>query len=89
MFINAGAISLSGNILEDSMPTEQFLRNSGALCPFRISGAAPKAAPLHTVSDWNGEGRWLQIASFAFEHDADNALIANLRVREVNYREPS
>lgn len=84
--INSGSLRLNQNIPAGSQLTERFLRElfqySAAVYPFRISGAALRAAALRSAADWTGNGAWLQIAGFGFDHDADRGLISNLRVRQ-------
>ncbi len=74
-FINSGSLRLNQDIpaatditrrhIEETFQFSSFLRR------VRITGEILQQALDHSVGNWTGEGKWLQVAGFAFRHDAE------------------
>jgi 2',3'-cyclic-nucleotide 2'-phosphodiesterase (5'-nucleotidase family) len=74
-FINSGSLRLNQNIPAGAAITRRHIEE---LFPYpmhlrliRIDGAMLQRIVSHAISDWTGNGRWLQISGFSFIHDPD------------------
>lgn len=72
-FINSGSFRINQDIPAGSDVTrrhiEETFQYSSFLRRLRITGAVLQEAIEHSVENWTGEGKWLQISGFAFRHD--------------------
>jgi 2',3'-cyclic-nucleotide 2'-phosphodiesterase (5'-nucleotidase family) len=72
-FVNAGSLRLNQNIGAGQPITrrdlEELLAFPTGLRLIEIDGALLKAVARNAAQGWPGNGRWLQIAGFAFRHD--------------------
>jgi len=74
-FVNSGSLRLNQDIPEGSVLTRRHVEETFAypmpLKLLRIKGSTLREVVSHAVTDWTGNGRWLQIAGFAFFHDPE------------------
>jgi 2',3'-cyclic-nucleotide 2'-phosphodiesterase (5'-nucleotidase family) len=74
-FVNAGSLRLNQDVPADSDVTlrhvEEIFQYPSKLVVLRISGAVLQQVVSHAITDWTGNGHWLQISGFAFRHDPD------------------
>lgn len=72
-FINSGSLRLNQDIPSDTDITRRHIEETFQFSSFlrrvRISGDILQQALDHSVKNWTGEGKWLQVAGFAFRHD--------------------
>ncbi len=81
-FINAGALRLNQDIAAGEPITERHLAELFAypmpLSLFPVNGSDLKRALGHAVSDWQGNGWFLQIAGFAYRFDPASGAVSDL-----------
>ncbi len=81
-FLNSGSLRLNQDIPANSDITrrhiEEIFQFSSELKILRITGAVLQEAINHAISDWTGNGHWLQISGFAFRHDPDRQVADRL-----------
>lgn len=81
-FINSGSLRLNQNLAAGSAITRRQLLELFAyptpLELIHIDGATLQQVVEHAVSRWPGEGRWLQIAGFAWRHDTQQGRVDGL-----------
>jgi len=74
-FLNAGSLRLNQDLPPDSAISAQTLSELFAypmpLYMIRIDGATLQRVIEHAIRGWPGEGRWLQVAGFAWRHDSN------------------
>ncbi len=72
-FVNAGSLRLNRDLPPGTRITRSHLLQLFAypspLGLVRLSGSTLKSVIRRAVSDWSGNGWWLQIAGFAFRHE--------------------
>jgi 2',3'-cyclic-nucleotide 2'-phosphodiesterase (5'-nucleotidase family) len=71
-FINAGSLRLNQNIPKGPIlrrDVAELLQFDNQLALVPIRGSTLREVAANAVSGWPGNGRWLQISGFAFEHD--------------------
>lgn len=71
-FLNSGGMRLNYNIPAGPITRthiETLFAFPAKLGLIRITGAQLQAVLDHAITDWTGNGRWLQISGFAFRHD--------------------
>ncbi len=81
-FVNSGSLRLNQDLPAGAAITERTLGELFAypsrLALIRISGSMLQQVIEHAITDWTGNGRWLQIAGFAWQHDVPKAKAGNL-----------
>jgi 2',3'-cyclic-nucleotide 2'-phosphodiesterase (5'-nucleotidase family) len=86
--INSGSLRLNQNIPAGSDLTQWYMNGifqySTGLRLIEISGAQLKQAVQHSISDWTGNGWWLQSAGIAFRHDTANGRFSDLSLLDRN-----
>ncbi len=71
-FVNAGSLRLNQDIPEGDVQllhVEETFQYPTGLVALRIPGRVLQQVIDHAVTDWTGNGKWLQISGFAFRHD--------------------
>ena len=71
-FLNAGGMRLNQNIPAGELNRrhlDTLFAYSTRLAMIRLSGAQLQAVVNHAITDWTGNGRWLQVSGFAFKHN--------------------
>lgn len=76
-FINSGSLRLNQDLnreAADKFPIklrhfEELFQYDNKLVLLKISGAELLEVAKNAASDWEGNGRWLQVAGFGFRHD--------------------
>jgi 2',3'-cyclic-nucleotide 2'-phosphodiesterase (5'-nucleotidase family) len=74
-FINSGCLRLNANIAAGPIrlrDIEELLQYPTSLKLIRLDGRTLKRVVARAIAEWTGSGHWLQIAGFAFRHDASN-----------------
>jgi len=81
-FLNSGSMRLNYNLPVGGAITREQI---DSLMPYpmglrliRLSGAQLQAVIDHAITDWTGNGRWLQISGFAFRHDPNAGTTSGL-----------
>jgi len=82
--LNSGSIRLNqnlpiGSILND-FTIGEMLPFGSSLKLLRLNGYQLQAVLNHSVSDWKGHGKWLQISGLAFIHDPKTETARNLHL---------
>lgn len=74
-FINSGSFRINQDIPADTDITrrhvEETFQYPSFLRRLRITGAVLQQAIEHSVENWTGEGKWMQVSGFAFRHNPD------------------
>jgi 2',3'-cyclic-nucleotide 2'-phosphodiesterase (5'-nucleotidase family) len=74
-FINSGSLRLNQDIPAETLITrrhvEELFPYEMPLKLLKITGATLQEVVSHAVTDWTGNGRWLQISGFAYCHNPD------------------
>ena len=71
-FLNAGGMRLNQNIPAGELNRrhlDTLFAYPTRLAMSRLSGAQLQAVVNHAITDWTGNGRWLQVSGFAFKHN--------------------
>ena len=72
-FVNSGSLRLNQDIPAGTEITlrhiEEMFQYPSELRLLRITGAVLQQVVSHAVTDWTGNGKWLQVAGLAFRHD--------------------
>ena len=71
-FLNAGGMRLNQNIPAGELNRrhlDTLFAYPTRLAMIRLSGAQLQAVVNHAITDWTGNGRWLQVSGFAFKHN--------------------
>ncbi|MEM7350453.1 MAG: bifunctional metallophosphatase/5'-nucleotidase [Acidobacteriota bacterium] len=72
-FINSGSLRLNQDIPANTDVTRRHIEETfqypSELRLLRITGETLQQVVSHAVTDWTGNGKWLQVAGFAFRHD--------------------
>ncbi|MGB0721087.1 MAG: bifunctional metallophosphatase/5'-nucleotidase [Gammaproteobacteria bacterium] len=80
--INSGSLRLNQNIPAGAALTQRTLGELFAypspMSLIRIDGRTLRAVLAHAITDWTGNGRWLQIAGFAWRHDPTTATATDI-----------
>lgn len=72
VFVNAGSLRLNQDIPAGDIrlsTIEETFQYPTDLVALRIPGRVLQQVIGHAVTDWTGNGKWLQISGFAFRHD--------------------
>lgn len=71
-FVNSGSLRLNQDIPPGDIRLvhiEETFQYPTGLVALRIPGRVLQQVIGHAVTDWTGNGQWLQISGFAFRHD--------------------
>lgn len=72
-FVNAGSLRLNQDIPGGSLltrrHTEELIGFPANLRLVQIDGATLQLVLNRAIEDWTGNGHWLQVSGFAFQHD--------------------
>lgn len=71
-FLNAGGMRLNQNIPAGELNRrhlDTLFAYPTRLAMIRLSGVQLQAVVNHAITDWTGNGRWLQVSGFAFKHN--------------------
>jgi 2',3'-cyclic-nucleotide 2'-phosphodiesterase (5'-nucleotidase family) len=71
-FLNAGGMRLNQNVPAGELNRKHIdtlFAYPTRLAMIRLSGAQLQAVVNHAITDWTGNGRWLQVSGFAFKHN--------------------
>lgn len=81
-FLNSGSMRLNYNLPAGTDLTREHI---DTLLPYpmhlaliRLTGAQLQRVVDHAITDWTGNGRWLQISGFAFRHDPETGTASGL-----------
>jgi 2',3'-cyclic-nucleotide 2'-phosphodiesterase (5'-nucleotidase family) len=81
-FLNSGSLRLNQNLAAGTEITRRHLEELFAypspLHLIRIDGKTLHQVINHSITGWPGEGRWLQVAGFAWMHDTDKGIADGL-----------
>lgn len=81
-FLNSGGMRINQNIAAGTELTRRHLDSLLAyptrLVLLELSGEILQKVMSHAVTDWTGNGRWLQISGLAYMHDPDNTSASKL-----------
>lgn len=81
-FVNAGSLRLNQDVPAGADVTlrhvEEIFQYPSELKILRITGEVLRQAVSHAITDWTGNGHWLQISGFAFRHDPDRQVADRL-----------
>lgn len=80
-FLNAGGMRLNqdipaGNVTRKHIDT--LFAYPARLTMIRLTGQQLQQVVNHAITDWTGNGRWLQLSGFAFRHDPDKGTAEQL-----------
>ena len=91
-FLNSGGMRLNQNIPAGSTMTRKQLDTLFAyptrLVRIKITGAQLRQVLEHSVSDWTGNGHWLQISGLAFQHDPQGEKVENIHLMTATGPKP-
>jgi len=71
-FLNSGGMRLNQNVPAGELNRKHLdtlFAYPNRLTMIRLSGAQLQAVVNHAITDWTGNGRWLQVSGFAFKHN--------------------
>ncbi|HVK99376.1 MAG TPA: 5'-nucleotidase C-terminal domain-containing protein [Dongiaceae bacterium] len=74
-FLNSGGMRLNYNLPAGDItlfPIDTLIAYPTPLALIRISGKQLQDVVNHAITDWTGNGHWLQISGFAFRHDPEH-----------------
>ncbi|WP_287600484.1 5'-nucleotidase C-terminal domain-containing protein [Thiothrix sp.] len=80
-FLNAGGMRLNQNIPAGELNRrhlDTLFAYPTRLAMIRLSGAQLQAVVNHAITDWTGNGRWLQVSGFAFKHNPETGTAEQL-----------
>lgn len=87
-FLNSGSIRINQDIPQGTILTERHLRElfqyPSEMKLIKISGKTLGEVMSHSVKDWTGNGRWLQIAGFRYFHDIHQESATKLQFKNKN-----
>ncbi len=87
-FLNSGSIRLNQNILKGDAITRRHINEmfpyQNKLKLIQITGADLQKIVDRAVTDWTGNGWWLQIAGFAFTYNPETQKAGNLTLLDHN-----
>ena len=80
--LNAGSLRLNQNIPAGTHLNEWYLNGIFqypiGLRLIELTGKQVKQAVAHSISNWTGNGKYLQVSGLAFHHDVENARATDL-----------
>lgn len=80
-FLNSGGMRLNYNIPPGDITRlhiDTLFAFPTRLALIRITGKQLQEIVNHAITDWTGNGRWLQISGFAFQHNPDKGTAEKL-----------
>jgi len=81
-FVNSGSLRLNQDIPADTAVTrrhvEELFPYPADLVLLRLDAATLQQVVSHAVTDWTGNGWWLQVAGMAFRHDPESGTATDL-----------
>jgi len=80
-FLNSGGMRLNYNIPPGDITRlhiDTLFAFPTRLALIRITGKQLQEIVDHAITDWTGNGRWLQISGFAFQHNPDTGTAEKL-----------
>lgn len=80
-FLNSGGMRLNYNIPPGDITRlhiDTLFAFPTRLALIRITGKQLQEIATHAITDWTGNGRWLQISGFAFQHNPDKGTAEKL-----------
>lgn len=80
-FLNSGGMRLNYNIPGGNVTRKHIdtlFAFPAQLAMIKLTGKQFQAVVDHAITDWTGNGRWLQISGFAFRHDPVNGKAESL-----------
>ena len=80
-FVNSGALRLNQDIPPGDVTLEhieEIFQYSSGLVLLDLTGETLQQVVDHAVRDWSGNGKWLQIAGFAYRHDPKSGTASDL-----------
>jgi 2',3'-cyclic-nucleotide 2'-phosphodiesterase (5'-nucleotidase family) len=80
-FLNSGSMRLNYNISPGNITRthiDTLFAYPARLAMVKITGKQLQQIVDHAITDWTGNGRWLQISGFAFRHDPAAQTASNL-----------
>lgn len=90
--INSGSLRLNTNVPADSginrWQLETLFPYPTPLVMLKVSGETLGQALRHAVSDWSGNGHWLQVSGIAFRFDPDSGEVSDLTLLEGDDSHP-
>ena len=91
-FLNSGGLRLNRNLPAGTRITRRHVEELFAyptrLVLLRLDGATLAKALAHAVTDWTGNGHWLQVAGLAFVHDPDSGTASRLTLLTADGARP-
>ena len=91
-FINSGSLRLNYTIAAGENVTMKHIQTLFAypakLVKLRLDGKTLKQVLNHSVSDWSGNGHWLQVSGIAFDHNVASGLAKHIHVYRNGRYEP-
>lgn len=91
-FMNSGGLRLNQDIPAGAGVTlqhvEELIGFPTPLRLIRIKGSTLQAVLDHAISDWTGNGHWLQISGFAYVHDPDAGTATKLTLLDPKGARP-
>lgn len=82
--LNSGGMRLNQNIPAGSIITRKQISTLFAyptrLVQIKLTGAQLQQVLSHSVSDWTGNGHWLQVSGMVFQHDPDKEMVDQLHL---------
>lgn len=84
-FINSGSLRLNRNIAAGPLTrqvVEELFAYPSPLTVVELDGATLLKVAQRAVTDWTGQGHYLQIAGFAFRFDPTTGAVSGLSLRE-------
>ena len=91
-FVNSGSLRLNQDIPADHPITlrhvEEIFQYPSGLAVLRLNGALLQEIVDAAVTDWTGQGKWLQISGFAFRHDPETESATDLTLLTDNGSRP-
>lgn len=85
-FLNSGSLRINQDIPQGTMLTERHLRElfqyPSEMVLIKISGQTLTEVLNHAITDWTGNGRWLQIAGFRYFHDINLGSASKIQVKD-------
>lgn len=80
-FLNSGSMRLNHDVPPGDITRQQvdsLFAYPMPLSLIRISGKQLQQIVDHAITDWTGNGHWLQVSGFVFRHDPDKQLASGL-----------
>jgi 2',3'-cyclic-nucleotide 2'-phosphodiesterase (5'-nucleotidase family) len=87
-FINSGALRLNQDISAGTPITnqvvEELFQYPNQMQLIELTGAELQRVIDHAITDWTGNGRWLQVSGFTFVHDVERSAAVELHLIEAD-----